>query len=180
MEPKFLTEDMNEHELWYAEAHELKTPDQLAGFVTKLMTAYSHDMNTVVHALNAGALAAISVMNAFPEGGLTTAQAHKLLGLFVRKYAKMQGPITVLQWLGLLNINNRNSFGVIPKNVWAEVRQEAVTLLAQDDESRSVDTSQMTPQEKHAHDQTLLSEEQRKHILSVRDGEIPWGLKVAQ
>jgi hypothetical protein len=180
MEPKFLTEAMNEHELWYAEAHAMKSPDQLAKFISRIMTAYSHDMNTVVHAMNAGALAAISVMNSFPEGGITQSQAHRLLGLFVRKYAKMQGPVTLVQWLGLLNINNHNSFGVIPKNVWAEIRKEAVTLLAQNEAAKEADTSKMTVQEKHGHEKGLLSEQQVAHLLSVRDGKVPWGLRVEQ
>jgi hypothetical protein len=180
MEPKYITEEMNEQELWYAEAQQMRSVDQLAPFVTKLMTEYSHDMNTVAHAMNAGALATLSVMNALPEGGLTATQAHKLLGFFVRKYAKMKGPITIIQWLGLLNIANKDSFAVIPKKVWAEIRQEAVTLLAEDDKAKEVDTSQMTPQEKYAHEQNLLSEQQREHLISVRDGNIPWGLRIAE
>lgn len=158
----------------------MKDKSDIAPFIEKLMTQYSHDMNTVVHAMNAGALACISVMNAYPEGGITGTQAHKLLGFFVRKYAKMQGPITVLQWLGLLNLSNFESFGVIPKNAWAEVRQHAVELLAQDDQAKEKDVSKMTPQEKYTHQQGFLGKEQRDHLISIRDGNVPWGLRVQQ
>lgn len=179
MEPKFLTESMGEHELWYKEAHAIRTPDELLPFITKLMTCYSHDMTTVCHAITAGALAAVSVMNSFPEGGLTPSQAQKLLGLFIRKYAKMQGPITIVQWMGLLNSSNKDSFGVIPKNVWTEVRLQAAELLLADEKNRKLETSGLSEHQKKEHASALLSAEQVLHLKSIKDGVVPWGLRVS-
>lgn len=180
MEKKFLTEQMGEHEHWYARAAEIRDKHDLTSFIDELMTHYSHDMETVVHAMAAGTLACVSLMNSYPEGEITTAQKHKLMGQFIRRFANMQGPITLIQWLGLLNASNGDMFNTIPTGVWLEVRRTAAELLSEDSRAREADSSALTQQEKLAREQTLLAEEQVQHLKSIQAGHVPWGLKLQQ
>lgn len=48
-----ITEEMNIHEEWYADA-ENQTMDTLLPFLNHLMNDYNHDYGTIVHALIAG------------------------------------------------------------------------------------------------------------------------------
>ena len=180
MEKKFLTEQMGEHEQWYAQASSLREKTDLVSFIDHLMNDYSHDLETVVHAMAAGSLACISVMNLYPEGYISSGQKHKLLGLLVRRFANMQGPIMLVQWLGVLNHTNSSMFNTIPAGVWQQIQEHAASILEQDMRQREADVSRFSQQEKLAHQQSLLAEEQVQHLKSILSGNAPWGLRIGE
>jgi len=69
----------------YAEAKDVKTPEQLTAFL-KTLTEYPHDYGTIVYACAAGMNAAFNVVNDSPHGGITGFQASCLMWEMVRKY----------------------------------------------------------------------------------------------
>ena len=113
---KFIKESDNAQEEWYQEARSVKL-DQLTPFVTKLLDGYSHDADTITHAMVAGVLATISAMNSHKEGDIGPSQAHKLLGLFVRKWANIEGPAKLFSWAGLLHPGNEPQLMVMSPDV---------------------------------------------------------------
>lgn len=157
MERKFITEDMGEQNEWYKEAKDM-TLDKLPAFIDKLTNYYSHDMNTLPHAITAGMLGAAAAINAGPEGGLTPAQGHKVMGLFIRKWSKMEGPLKLASWYGMLHPANEPQFTSIPGEVFDMLVNQAKGLL----ESDLKDT-----------DPEVI-----EHLKSIADGKAPFGYKV--
>jgi len=81
------------------------------------MDPYSHDEITLAHAATAGCLASISAINAHPEGGLTPTQNQLILGFFIRRWARIEGPAKIMSWAGLLNPANEAQMTGVPKDV---------------------------------------------------------------
>jgi hypothetical protein len=150
---------MNLHEEWYKEAKEM-TLDHLSDFVHKLATQYSHDMNTIAHAMNAAALASMSAINKGPEGGLTQEQSKKVMGLFIRKWSNMSGPLKLTSWYGMMHPNNEPQFNSVPKEVWDDIQRQAQDLLKGD----------MT-----GDDPAVVA-----HLKSIAEGKVPFGYRVMQ
>jgi hypothetical protein len=156
---KFITEEMGIHNEWYDEAKGV-TLDSLSAFISKLTNDYSHDLNTFPHALVAGMLATAAAINAGPEGGISQAQAHKVLGLFIRKWSKMEGPLKLTSWYGLLHPANEPQFTTVPDEVAKALVEQAKGLLAGD----------LTGTEPNV----------VEHLKKIAAGEIPFGYKVAK
>lgn len=154
-EKKFVSESDKAHEEWYKRSRDIKM-DQLVPFLNELLDGYSHDQNTIVHAMCAGCLATISAMNGHPEGDIGKHQAHKLLGLFVRKWAQVEGPAKLWSWAGLLHPSNESHLMVIPKDIANWLKDQAGKLLKSGQ---------------------YKDEDQRAHLIKIIDGIFPWGFR---
>lgn len=157
---EFITESMGIHNEWYEEAVRVTTKESLVEFVDRLMNKYSHDMNTIVHAMVAGSLATINTMNSMPDGRIGPAQCMKLLGSFVRHWARIEGPAKIVAWAGLLHVDNEKSFTTIPAPVFEEIKVMANELL-------KADLSVVEPR-------------QVEHLISISKGNVPFGLSVEE
>jgi len=158
MEKKFISEGDAEQEKWYEQAR-AQTLETLPSFLTSLLDPYSHDEVTLVHAMTAGCMGLISAMNAHPEGGLNPAQTQLLLGMFIRKWARIEGPAKIMSWAGLLDPRNEAQVMGIPKEVATWLTQCAQTAL---------------------NDIIYKGQEQKDHLEKIAKGEMPWGLKILQ
>lgn len=154
MEKKFITEAVVEAEGWDNQAREVKL-ETLIPFLNHLLNGYSHDQNTIVHAMVAGCLATISAMNAHPEGDIGESQAHKLLSLFIRKWTRTEGPLKLMSWAGLLHPGNEKAMMVIPKEVAALLVRSAEQTLA----AGNIDA------------------EHKEHLEKIVAGQWPWGFR---
>jgi hypothetical protein len=159
MEKKYISEEMNVQDEWYLAAQKMQTPEGLMGLIHHLMLDYSHDMNTVAHAVTAGALATISVMNRYPEGGLTSAQAQKVLTLFIRKWAKMEGPAKLWSWAGLLHPANEPMVMEIPKDVADWLTAQAREMLEKG---------------------SFMDDGHKQHLENILAGGFPWGFRMGK
>jgi hypothetical protein len=157
-EKKFIVESDPEVSAWMEDARKVKIED-LQSFVSYMLDGYSHDQNTIVHAMVAGAMAAISAMNSHAEGGIGEAQAHKLLGLFIRKWARIDGPAKMISWAGLLNPENKSAIFEIPTDVADLLIKSAKNVLKLG---------------------SISSDEQKKHLEQIAAGNFPWGFEVKQ
>lgn len=155
---RWISEKDGVQEDWYKKAADMKI-DQLDQFVNDLMTKYSHDQMTVCHAMVAGALATIASMNSMPEGQVGAEQAKTILGLFIRKWARIDGPVKLVSWYGLLHPGNEYGFNTIPDFVWKDVVGQAKEMLVADDIA-SVDLKT------------------REHLEMVASGKPPFGMRV--
>lgn len=156
---KFITEDMGEQVKWYEEAKGM-TLEKLPEFISKLSNDYSHDMNTFPHALVAGMLATAASINAGPEGGISQAQAHKVMGLFIRKWSKMEGPLKLTSWYGMLHPANDPQFTTVPEEVMKQLQQQAQGLLDGDLAGT---------------DQSVI-----EHLKGIVAGKVPFGYSLAK
>ncbi|NDF51751.1 MAG: hypothetical protein EB116_17020, partial [Betaproteobacteria bacterium] len=121
-EKRFITEADGVHNEWYEGARN-QTLETLGAFVHHLVDDFSHDQSTVVHALVAGGLATITAMNAHPEADISPSQSSQLLGLFIRKWARIEGPAKIMSWAALLTPSYRDQVMTVPKDVveWLKV-----------------------------------------------------------
>lgn len=85
MEKQHITESMEVHKEWYAQANE-QTIETLPSFINHLMNDYSHDYGTICHAITAGGLATMSAMNNSDQGGITGFQAGEIMWKFIRNW----------------------------------------------------------------------------------------------
>lgn len=154
---KFITEEMGEQESWYAEAKEM-TAENLPEFVRKLSNDYSHDMKTIAHAMTAASLASIAAINRGPEGGLSPDQSKAVMGLFIRKWSKMQGPLKLTSWYGMMHPDNEPQFNMVPKEVFADMQKQAVEMLAGDC--------------------TEVGPEVVEHLKTIVEGKVPFGYRL--
>lgn len=156
MEKKFITIQDREEESWYKQAR-TQTLDTLPIFINHLLNDYSHDQQTIVEAIVAGTMATISAMNAHPEGGLVQSQTQALLGIFIRRWARIEGPAKIMSWAGLLDPRNEAQVMGVPKSVADWLRDLAVKAL-----------------------EKVQDETHRDHLKILVEGKMPWGLKVQQ
>jgi hypothetical protein len=98
----------------------------------KLMGSYSHDMNTVCHAMVAVALGALAAANRYPEGQISTAQAQTVMTLFIRKWLSLSGPARLQLWEAAILKSNRDLFLGIPESARQYLQDAAKEYLAQD------------------------------------------------
>lgn len=154
-EKKFITEADGIHHEWYEKARS-QTLETLPSFLRNILDDYSHDQSTVVHGMVAGALAAISAMNAHPEGEINPNQASQLLGLFIRKWAKIDGPTKIMSWATLLSPSYEDQVMTVPTDIAEWLKKLAAQALQ---------------------DKKYQSEAAREHLEKVAQGQMPWGFK---
>lgn len=157
MEKKFITEKDGIQEQWYEQARG-QTLDTLSAFLKGLMDPYSHDEITLPHAATAGCLATIAAVHAHPEGGLTNGQNQLILGFFIRRWARIEGPAKIMSWAGLLNPANEEQMLGVPKDVALWLQKLAQQAL---DEIK------------------YQGQFQKDHLEKMAKGELPWGYRVS-
>ena len=159
MEKKYITEEMNEHEQWYKDAHDM-TAEALPGFIQNVSENYSHDVVTICHAMAAAALAAMATVNKSTEGDIGKGQQLKVLSLFLRKWADIEGPAKVISWYGLLNPESENQFKVIPKQVYEMLKKQAQYYLRELEKEKTPNL------------------QLKSHLEKICEGDMPWGFRV--
>lgn len=146
-------------EQWKKEAKEVKTPDELAKFVTKLTTEYEHDYGTIVRAITAAMLASYSVVDKSPQGGITGFQAGFIGWDMIREFMSIQGAARILDYDNLLYPQYAYKFEkTVTDDVWGVTINKAKDNLAADNEHTSPDVI--------------------AHWKSIAAGEVPFGLVV--
>jgi hypothetical protein len=156
-EKKFIKESDGAQNEWYEVARK-QTLETLPGFLNHVLNDYSHDQQTVIHAMVAGCMGTISAMNAHPEGDISPAQAQNLLGLFIRKWAKIEGPAKIMSWAGFLHPGNESQVVEVPRGIAEWLSQTAQKAIA---------------------DGKYQDEAHKAHLEKIAAGEMPWGYRVA-
>lgn len=154
---RFISESDGVHEEWYLQAKKI-TKDDLLPFIERLMTDYSHDMNTVCHAMVAIALGALAAANRYPEGQISTAQAQTVMTLFIRKWLSLTGPARLQLWESAILKSNQDQFLGIPENVRKYLQEVSQEYLKKD--------------------LTGVDAEQVEYMKEIAAGAAPYGLKV--
>jgi hypothetical protein len=93
--PKAITEESSKEliESWFVEAKKCANVGELKDFVGRLITDYSHDYGTIIHAMTAAAIASIQTLQASPQGGITGFQASCLFWEFTKRWGVFsEGP----------------------------------------------------------------------------------------
>lgn len=123
-----ITEKDKVHEDWYNVKP--NNPEELKAFATKLMTEYTHDYGTIVHAATALALAAAWMVDRDPtQGGLTGFQGSIIANLFVAKWLHIDGPFRRIEYSQLLYPQYEDEFQEISKDTAKWLREEAKKKL---------------------------------------------------
>ena len=122
-------------EQWEKEAKEVKTPDELALFVTKLITEYTHDYGTVVRATTAVMMASFSVVDKSPQGGITSFQAGFIAWDMIKEFMGIQGAAKILDYDNLLYPQYSEKFEkTLTKELWEQIQQKAKGKLSENNE----------------------------------------------
>lgn len=153
---KSITEEMKEHEKWYEDARKM-TLSQLAEFINHLTNDYKHDYGTIVHAMTAGALASISVIDRSPEGGITGFQASCIMWQFIKTFMHIESPLRLLNFEDLLYPQYENTFRTISEDTWKWVQDKAKQNLIE---------------------HTNAANTVKTHWQSIVDGYIPFGYMI--
>lgn len=161
-----ITEEMGIHKEWY-EAKP-RTPDELAAFVTKLLTEYHHDYGTICHAAAAAAVAACRTVNADEnQGGITGFQAGAIMWEFVRHWLHEKGPMRMQRMEHLLFPQYGDEFRTIPLATFRWLQDEAKKKLAEEPVRLDPDEPGVSP-----HPDVIA------HWNRIVDGEVPFGLQI--
>ena len=155
MEKKFIVEADGVHNDWYVKAREQKL-DTLHDFLSHMLNDFSHDQQTIVHAITAGCMGTIAAMDAHSEGGLGASQTSQLLGMFIRKWARIEGPAKIMSWAGLLNPANEDQMVGVPKEIATWLKQVSAKALE---------------------DGKFQGEAHKAHLGTLANGELPWGFR---
>ncbi len=115
-----------------AEAGKVRTPQELADFVTKI-TNQPHDYNTIVYGCMAAMQAAFKVVNNSPMGGITGFQAGALGWECVREFMMIDGPARIISYNDMLYPQYQHKFEkTITPQTWENLQQEAKKKLETD------------------------------------------------
>jgi hypothetical protein len=148
-------------EKWFVYAKEIDNHDELVDFLKALMTKYNHDYGTVIHAMTAGAIATIHVMNEDKyQGGITGFQASCMMWEFMKRFNHIDGPARLLQFDKMLYPQYEHDFEkIISKESWEWLQEKAKeNLFCRDGAHPAV----------AAHWQTIV------------DGVVPFGYKIKE
>lgn len=146
---------------WKAEAREVKTPEQLTAFVTKLTTEYEHDYGTIVHAMHAAMKAAMQVVDSSPQGGITGFQASCLGWMQVKDLFMVRDgdPLRLVNYSDMLYPQYAEKFASrISTATWEKLQKEAKDNLER---------------EREAHPNV------KAHWETIAAGRVPFGYEVA-
>lgn len=153
-----ITEQDKEHEKWYQEAKQ-QTPETLQGWVNHLINDYEHDYGTIIHAMAAGALGTINVIDHSPQGGITGFQASGVMWNFVQHWLHQEGkPMRLVEFEKMLYPQYESSFKTISSSTADWLKIEARKKLLSGDG---------------------LNSDVRTHLERVAGGEIPFGYTIS-
>lgn len=156
---KKITEEMKEHEKWYAEANDV-TLEELPKFINHLVNDYEHDYGTICHAMTAGAIATMYAMDKEDCGGITGFQASAIMWLFIRHWIKANNKVglKLVDYDNLLWPGRRDMFDkVLEPSTFAKLQEAAKENLQK---------------YKHAHPAVI------EHWQNIVDGFVPFGYRV--
>lgn len=151
-------------DLWKWQADRVKTPEQLAKFITKL-SRRKHNYASIIHACYTAMLGALRVMDHGPQGGITGFQAGLLGWLLTDKFLNhpMPGsPMRLIKFSDMLFPQHKKDFAkyITPKQ-WKWVQQETRKLMRETRRGR-VHTKVM------------------EHWQSILSGKVPFGYRVRE
>ena len=142
---------------WFKQAKEIKSIEELTGFIKHLLNDYVHDYGTVVRAISAMTFAT-ACMGAAIEG-ITCFQAGFVMWDFIRlwQYPDNKTGIRLVNFDNMLYPQYENRFSkTILKDTWEKLQEEAKRKL---EEGAGVDKVQ-------------------EHWQSIIDGVVPFGFEV--
>lgn len=151
--------------LWYAEAKTV-TQETLPAFFEKVVNGHKHDYNTIVYAMTACMLAAMSAVNKSDQGGITGFQADCCMWRVMEVAFNVHGPCRLLRYENALFPQYESHFEkTISKSAWEWVQQIAKTNL-----------------ETGKNDGTVVNwhPDVKRHMHRVAMGIVPFGLKVVE
>lgn len=144
---------------WFKQAKEIKSIEELTGFINHLLNDYVHDYGTVVRAISAMTFAT-ACMGATIEG-ITGFQAGFVMWDFIRwwQYPDNKTGMRLLDYDKMLYPQYNKHFSkIISKATWEKLQEEAKRKL---EEGAGVDKVQ-------------------KHWQSIIDGVVPFGFEVEE
>ena len=157
-EKQSITEKDGIHEDWYKEAGDVKTPDEAAAFMKRLLSDYDHDYGTICHAIAAAQKAAFHAMDQDKDqGGITGFQAGCIMWSTMEHIHSIKGPSRLLDMKNLLYPQYAYKFNSISKSTAEWLKNEAKKKIKADAD---------------AHPDVLA------HWGRLAEGAIPFGLKV--
>lgn len=143
---------------WYARAADkAMTLETLPAFLKEL-AEYPHDYNTICYAVTAGAIAAAWAMNRTPNGGITGFQAGAIMWEFMGAWNDVKAPARLLKFEDALFPQYADKFNSISPDTWKWLQEEA---------KKKLDTKE-----------DMVAPSVVAHWKSIRDGHVPFGLKV--
>ena len=120
-------DDVDIIESWYVQARKLNNYTELDFFLKALMSEWNHDYGTVIHAMTAGSIATIHVMNQDEDqGGITGFQASCMMWQFMQKFNQLEGPMKLMQYEKMLYPQYKHRFDkTISPETWEWLQTEA-------------------------------------------------------
>lgn len=164
-------------DIWYEEARRVGSAEDLAEFI-KALTAVPHSEDSRIHAATAALLGALAAFDGMLPDGLSSEQTGQIVSQFIRHTFRMEGPLQIVQWGGLLNSGNESAFRTIPARAWNEIKAAAHESLEMDNEAGLVDTLSLSEQEREELRSSRLTAPQREHLSNLAAGIAPWGFTV--
>ena len=130
---KRITEKDDEHLAWYMDSCN-QTLESLPGFLLHLSEDYEHDYGTIVHAITAAALAAATVMDHSPGGGITGFQASCVMWEFIAKWMGYDNqPLRLIKYEEMLYPQSEEHFDrTLSPDTAKWLQTEAQKRLAED------------------------------------------------
>ena len=144
---------------WYERASDqAMTLETLPAFLKEL-AEHPHDYNTICYAITAGAVATCWALNRTPNGGITGFQAGAIMWEFMDAWNGVKAPARLLKFEDALFPQYADKFTTISRDTWKWLQEEAGKRLdAKED---------------------LVAASVVAHWKSIRDGQVPFGLKVS-
>jgi hypothetical protein len=163
-----ITEEMKVHEEWYKTArNEEMSMEKLTELIRHLTEDYEHDYGTIVHACTAASIAALRVVNASDQGGITGFQAGAIMWEFIRHWNRENNKcgLKLMDYDNMLYPQYDYHFEkTISKETWEALQKEAKINLDKRLASVEKDTNG------NPEYNTVMV-----HWKSIIDGNIPFG-----
>lgn len=138
-EPKPVTEKDTEiiaH--WFKMAKEAKTTEDLTDLINTLGQDYQHDYGTIIKAMAAVMVGAMTVFDRGPQGGITGFQAGALGWEMIREFMSIDGPAKIVDYEKFLFPQYEREFQkAMPQATFDWLKEEAVKRLEKDSDAVS-------------------------------------------
>ena len=124
---KPITEESGIQKEWYVETEKFQTLDDLTTFLKKIMNDYNHDYGTICHAIVAGMIGTMNVINRSSQGGITGFQASCLTWeLIDRMHVFDEGPKRMVCFSDMLYPQMDDKFSrTISPSTWEWLQKRA-------------------------------------------------------
>lgn len=156
-----ITEEMHLEKEWFESAKK-QTLETLPAFMNHVLNDYCHDYGTIVHAISACALAAVSAADESEQGGITGFQAGCVMWDFIKQWGYLSNKcgLMIVDYDNMLYPQYENKFNnkEIPQSIWERLQKQAEELLK--------------TEKGYAHEKVIA------HWQSIIAGNVPFGYKV--